>query len=91
MLEAAGIGVLGSIAGVILGGGVVGYLSISGIRISSNITDIGIPISDVLYPVFDVNSIIYAFIFGIFISVLSSILPAFSASKLKPIDALRHV
>lgn len=91
MLEAAGIGVLGSIAGVILGGGLVGYLSVSGIRISSNITDIGIPISDILYPVLDVNSILYAFIFGIFISVLSSILPAFSASKLKPIDALRHV
>lgn len=39
---------------------------------------------------FSINSIIVAISFSVIIGILAGIVPAYQASKLKPVDALRY-
>ncbi|TFH06756.1 MAG: ABC transporter permease [Candidatus Thorarchaeota archaeon] len=80
-------GIFGIIAGVVMGnliGGVVGNLGSSGMIPGggpSNIPDIT--------PIFSLDLLTFAIVFGVGVAAIFGLYPAWRASKLNPVDALR--
>ncbi len=92
VLEGAMIGLLGSIAGCLLGI----LLNIPFVKYGLNwgfmmrdIGDIGYRVTGVSRGVWNLTLIVITFIFGIVISALTSIYPAWVASKMEPTEALK--
>lgn len=90
LCEGGVLGILGGTIGVTVGGFFAWYLTNIGIRMAGMNT-VNIPIGDVLYGSFSWSTIIQSFLVGVVIATLSAAYPAWMASKMKPIEALRHV
>lgn len=88
LLEALTIGLIGGTAGIIFGSLVTKVVAIIGIPVPP---PPGQNVEFVIRPLLLSSSIIFAFILLILSSLLSGIYPAYKASKLRPVDALRHV
>ncbi|KPK68094.1 hypothetical protein AMJ71_07830 [candidate division TA06 bacterium SM1_40] len=93
LLEGAVLGLFGGLAGGLLGGAATYYTEVHGIDIGAMYgdIDIGYPIRDVLRGDLTVGTLIGTLCFGVVVSVLASLYPAWRASKLVPSEALRHV
>ena len=89
--ESAYLGLAGSIAGVLLGLGIVIPLQTIGIDFGST-TELmgGFAISTVLYPVLNVRSTAGTFVFSFTVAALAGFIPARRAAHLRPVDALRE-
>ncbi|MCW4019360.1 MAG: ABC transporter permease [Candidatus Bathyarchaeota archaeon] len=84
LAESALIGLIGGVLGVIAGWGlarVVGVIVERMFELGSGLT---------LTPVFTPQVILGALAFGIGVSIIFALYPAWRASKLKPVDALRY-
>lgn len=92
MLEATGIGVLGSLTGSLLGIACNVYLVNVGIDFTNAIgdLDIGYPVTGAIHGVWNWGTIAGAFIFGIIVCWLASYLPARKAAAQDPVKSLRH-
>jgi len=93
MVEATGIGVLGGFIGCLLGLVGVNWLVRNGIGLGFWGTDMskyGIPILDRIYGAWNGFTFYYIFFLGIFIAILSSIIPAYWASHKDPVEAIYH-
>src|SRR5690554_1568122 len=90
VLESTGIGVLGGILGVLLGLAGVGLFTIVGLDFSAivDMAPFGIPVVGKIYGVWNASSFIAVFAFGVIVSLLSSILPAYWAADKDPIQAI---
>jgi len=88
LLEALTIGVIGGTIGIVFGTIVTKVVAIIGIPVPP---PPGQNAGFVIRPLILDSSIIFAFILSVFSSLLSGIYPAYKASKLRPVDALRHV
>jgi putative ABC transport system permease protein len=88
LLEALTIGLIGAIAGIIAGSLVTKIVAMIGIPVPP---PPGQNAGFVIRPLILSSSIIFAFVLSVISSLLSGIYPAYKASKLRPIDALRHV
>ena len=92
ILEGGMIGLLGSIAGCALGSLVNIYLVNHGIDYGpamKGIGDIGYRITTGARGIWKPGTIAWAFLFGIIVSALTSIYPAWVASRMEPTKALR--
>jgi len=92
VLEGAMIGVMGSIAGCVLGILLNIPLVMYGINwglMMRDVGDFGYRITGASRGVWNINMIIGAFIFGVVISALTSIYPARVASRMEPTEALK--
>ncbi|MBM7555934.1 ABC transporter permease [Halanaerobacter jeridensis] len=91
MIEAAGIGVLGGIIGLLLSGVGVYYLTTVGINLSALLGEqtFGLPVIGHLYGIYAPWHFGFIFISGIILSVLASIPPAYWAAKKDPVKAIR--
>ncbi len=93
MLESIIIGLIGSVLGSMLGFGIAyGYLENIGIEAESIMKSLGgwlLPSR--LYADFQLIHIIYGFILGALISILSVIYPSVKASRVSPSEALRSL
>jgi putative ABC transport system permease protein len=93
MVEATGIGILGGLAGCLLG-----YAGVSGLvkygyslgYIGGDGSAYGIPILDRIYGTWNYPAFSFLFILGVIVAVLSSILPAYWAAKKDPVKAIYH-
>ena len=93
MVEATGIGILGGLAGCL-----IGYAGVSGLvkygfsiaYIGGDGSAYGIPILDRIYGAWNYPAFSFLFILGVVIAVLSSILPAYWAAKKDPVKAIYH-
>lgn len=87
------IGILGSILGCIMGLLLSLYITVYGIDMSAAFKDMDIiyPIKFIIKGEINYQMILYVFIFGIIVSVVATLWPVRSATRLEPIDALRHV
>jgi putative ABC transport system permease protein len=92
MTEAFGIGVLGGLAGCILGYIGVGWLVKNGFYFAGfgDMSQYGIPILDRIYGVWNYSAFVYIFVLIVFVSVFSSILPAYWAAHKDPVEAIYH-
>lgn len=91
LLEAAGIGVLGSLAGLLFGGLVVGLMVSVGMDFSALVRqmDIGYRISGVLYGVWAPQSFVGAGVVGVVLATLCAVGPTRRALKLPITESLR--
>jgi putative ABC transport system permease protein len=78
ILEAGFIGLIGGIIGILLGSGAALL-----IQLIANVS--GLPLQVVLTPEIAIG----AMIFGIMVGVLSGLYPAYKASQLDPVEAIR--
>jgi len=91
MVEATGIGILGGLAGCLLGAAGVGWIVKYGYDLSyigGDMSLYGIPIIDKLYGVWNFSSFVFVFFFGIIVALLSSIGPAYWAAHKDPVKAI---
>lgn len=86
LLEGFCLGVLGVLTGVILNAGVLYILNMVDLTF-----DFGRQTDLILSPTIDLPDIFVISAIVIVVSVLASLQPAYKASKMEPIDALRHV
>lgn len=91
LVEAAGIGFLGSALGLAFGALLVGWMTTFGMDFSalSRQTDIGYPIAGVLYGVWDPTSFVAAGVLGVVLATLLVIGPTRRALKLPITESLR--
>jgi len=93
MVEATGLGILGGLAGCLLGAVGVGWIVKYGYDLSyigGDMSLYGVPIIDKLYGVWNFSSFIFIFFFGIIVALLSSIGPAYWAAHKEPVKAIYH-
>jgi len=93
MVEATGIGVLGGLAGCLLGYAGVSWLVKYGWGlgyIGGDGSEYGIPILDRIYGTWNYPAFSFIFILGVIVALLSSILPAYWAAKKDPVKAIYH-
>jgi len=92
MTEAFGIGILGGLAGFIFGYIGVGWLVKNGFYFADfgDMSQYGIPILDRIYGVWNYSAFVYIFVLIVFVSVFSSILPAYWAAHKDPVEAIYH-
>ncbi len=88
--EGALIGLIGSLLGALIGGVVTYYLSIVGLDYYSELVgDMGdIIMVPVVYPVFNLQNLLFSFALGAVITILASLLPARKAALLETVQAL---
>ena len=94
MGEAAGIGIIGGIMGIIMGSIGLWIFNFFGLDISSltaggDIT-YGFPLSGTIYLGWELSSFVFVFVYGVSISVLASIFPALWAARKDPVKAIYH-
>jgi len=93
MIEASGVGIIGGLAGCLLGAAGVGWMVKYGYDLSyigGDMSLYGIPILDKIYGVWNLSSFVFIFFFGIVIALLSSIAPAYLAAHKDPVKAIYH-
>ncbi len=92
LLEAGGIGFIGSIVGVALGAAGSYFFVKYGIDFSSYMkdVDIGYRVNGVFRGAWDVKAFLVSFIFGVVISMLVAVIPASRALKKEITECLRH-
>jgi putative ABC transport system permease protein len=87
------IGVFGSLLGCIIGFFISLYFVYIGLDFSSFFKDMDIvyPMKFIIKGELDFLMLLYVFLFGVFVSVFVTLWPVRKATKLQPVDALRHV
>lgn len=96
VLESTGIGILGGIMGLMLGAIGVWVFANYGIDWSVivgnnvDISSFGIPVIGKMYGTWNLKAFIFVFSFGVIVSLLSSILPAYWAASKDPVKAIYH-
>jgi len=94
MGEAAGIGVIGGIMGIILGSIGLYIFNLYGIDLSwitgSGDIDYGFPLTGTIYAGWELSSFIFVFVYGIIVSIIASILPARWAARKDPVKSIYH-
>jgi len=92
MVEATGIGIIGGLAGCLMGAIGVGWLIKYGFDLSyaGDMTTYGIPILNKIYGVWNFSAFGFLFILGIIVALFSSIVPALWAARKDPVKAIYH-
>ncbi len=92
LLEAAGIGLIGSAVGLLIGAGANVFLVEQGIDYSFMMRDLdmGYRITGIMRGVWDYSTFVSAFLTGIILSVLIALIPTRKALKMSVTDALRY-
>ena len=93
MVEATGIGILGGLAGCLLGAAGVWWIVEIGYDLSyigGDMSSYGIPIIDKVYGAWNFSSFVFIFFFGIVVALISSIIPSYWAAHKDPVKAIYH-
>lgn len=92
VIEGGIMGIIGSLIGAIFGGVLNGYLANIGISLGSTTEGISseVMFASTIYPVSSPGNAVFAFILGVIIVALASIIPARQAAKLEPTEAMKE-
>ena len=87
------IGIFGSISGCLLGFLLSLHLSLIGLDLSKRFENIDIvyPIKFIIKGELNYLTVLSVFLFGVIISVIVTLWPVRRATKLEPVEALRHI
>ena len=89
LLEGLMIGLVGASVGCLLGVGITQYLSIIGLEIpGAAVVEFMDPN---VYPRLSMYDVAYPFLLAVVITLLAALYPAYKASRMEPVEALRHV
>jgi len=89
--EALIISIIGSLAGTIFGGILSYGISKYGIDLAKlGGKGIGFQISNIIYPYFGFDILLFSFLFGVVVSAVCVFIPSLKAARIKPITALRN-
>jgi putative ABC transport system permease protein len=93
MYEGGIIGMFGSLLGCVYGLIVSLYFVIIGLDFSSffDAAEMGYPVKFIMKGQIDFGMVVTVFLFGIIVSLLVTLWPVRRATRLQPVDALRHV
>ncbi len=93
VLEGGIIGAFGSLLGCIFGFLMSLYVVVQGLDFSQFFgdMDVGYPIKMIIKGEIDFMTILFVFLFGVAVTILVSLWPVRMATRLEPVDALRHV
>ncbi len=96
LAEAFYLGIIGAVVGGVLGGALSAYLEKVGIDFASfsqgmmDKLDMPIPIyGRFIYPDFSFPILIWAMVFGILVTLLAVLYPAFKSARMSPVEAFR--
>lgn len=94
VLESVGIGIIGGLIGMLLGAVGIWALNLSGLDYGAwfdlDMASYGIPIIGEIYGAWNPHSFVLVFGFGVLVSLLASILPAYWAADKDPVKAIYH-
>jgi putative ABC transport system permease protein len=88
-LEALYLGLIGALAGVILGIVFTIPLQIFGINFGASMEGMDFEMASTLYPKLTFRSTVIVYVYAVTISSLASLIPAARAARVKPVEALR--
>lgn len=94
IIEGTIMGIIGSFTGAILGGIITKITSVNGLSYGKEAFEAAgeeLLMNPIIYPLFSVNHMIFAFVLGIIITSLACIYPARRAAKMEPSQALRNI
>jgi putative ABC transport system permease protein len=93
LAEGALTGLIGAAVGSVVGVGIIAYFAVQGIDLSAMYgdMDIGYPVKDTIYPAMSFGVVIGSWLLTGVLAALASYYPAARASRLHPVEALRHV
>jgi putative ABC transport system permease protein len=83
------IGVIGVLAGSILGVGISYYFSVVGITFTG--ADVVEFMETQVYPRLSMTDVLFPCIFAVGVALIAALYPAYKASSVEPVEALRHV
>ncbi|MFP4153049.1 MAG: ABC transporter permease [Alkalispirochaeta sp.] len=89
-IEALILGVIGAFIGLVLGVGGSALLGEIGIDFGASLEGVDFEISPVLYPVINVRSTLFVFVFSVVVSAATSYLPTRKITRIEPVEALRE-
>lgn len=94
VLESVGIGVLGGMIGIVLGFAGVWMMVTNGLDFEAmygmELSSFGMPVIGKVYGVWNPAAFIKVVAFGIVVSFLASILPAYQAADKDPVQTIYH-
>ncbi len=88
-LEGAFIGAAGGIPGALLGYGIVGIFTLTGVNLEAFLSGVEMPVEYVLHPSLSWVAMLLAILLSIVVPALAAMIPARYARKLAPAEALR--
>jgi len=91
VFEGAVMAVVGSFFGAAAGGIFTYYMSNIGLDYTAAFEDIDVLMNPVIYPTFKFEHMLFAFVIGVLVTTLTSVIPARRAAKLDPTQALREI
>ncbi|MGM0409376.1 MAG: ABC transporter permease [Bacillota bacterium] len=93
LYEGSIMGIIGSFIGAVTGGVITSILANIGLDFTKALEGMSgdIMISTIIYPENSISNMVFAFILGVAIVAIASIIPARRAANLEPTDALRDI
>lgn len=90
--EALGIALVGGTLGAILGTSGALYLQHYGVNIGQGVSKLpaAIPLTSTVYGLFEPINLVYGMILSLLMAVFGSLLPAWRASRIEPVEAMRQ-
>jgi putative ABC transport system permease protein len=89
LTESLFLSIIGSTIGVAIGIAVTGFLGVQGLDLSSFMNGIKVEFPVLLYPVIKPWTVLACFIMTVALSGLAALMPAWMATRIPPIEALR--
>jgi len=92
IFEAVNLGIVGLIAGIVLGMALNSLLSVTGINLSFYMESMRAwGTGSIIYPVIKGLDIVVAVVIVLFTTLIAALYPAVKAARIKPLDALHYV